>query len=205
MNFLDFRSRMFPLACFNVNQVYAWQPDFNRNNLVRRTSQGLIIRLRQGYYTFPEYLTRADYPYYFANRIYRPSYVSLHTALASYGMIPEAVTHITSVTSLKTASFSNPAGVFTYQSVREDIMFGYISWEMADGHSIFFATPEKALTDLLYLYPFYNSPREMTELRLDDYFLNEELNRDLLLEYSSRIKVKALDKRVKMLLTSYNL
>jgi len=196
---------MFPLACFNVNQVYAWQPDFNRNNLVRWTSQGLIIRLRQGYYTFPEYLSRADYPYYFANRIYRPSYVSLHTALASYGMIPEAVTQITSVTSLKTASFSNPAGVFTYQSVREDIMFGYISWETADGHSILFATPEKALTDLLYLYPFYDSVREMAELRLDDYFLHEEMNKDLLIEYSSRIKVKALDKRVKMLLTSFNL
>jgi hypothetical protein len=45
----------------------------------------------------------------------------------------------------------------------------------------------------------------MTELRLDDYFINEELNRDLLLEYSSRIKVKALDKRVKLLLTSYDL
>ncbi len=58
---------------------------------------------------------------------------------------------------------------------------------------------------LLYLYPFYNSAREMTELRLDDYFINEELNRDLLLEYSSRIKVKALDKRVKLLLTSYDL
>jgi len=196
---------MFPLACFNVNQVYAWQPDFNRNNLVRWTSQGLIVRLRQGYYTFPEYLSRADYPYYFANRIYRPSYVSLHTALASYGMIPEAVTQITSVTSLKTASFSNPAGVFTYQSVREDIMFGYISWETADGHSILFATPEKALTDLLYLYPFYDSVREMAELRLDDYFPHEEMNKDLLIEYSSRIKVKALDKRVKMLLTSYNL
>jgi predicted transcriptional regulator of viral defense system len=194
---------MFPLACFNVNQVYAWQPDFNRNNLVRWTSQGLIIRLRQGYYTFPEYLSRADYPYYFANRIYRPSYVSLHTALASYGMIPEAVTQITSVTSLKTASFSNAAGVFTYRSVREDIMFGYLTRKMEDDRSILFATPEKALTDLLYLYPFYDSVREMTELRLDEYFLHEELNRNLLLEYSSRIKNKALDKRIKLLLTSY--
>ena len=194
---------MFPLACFNVNQVYAWQPDFNRNNLVRWTSQGLIVRLRQGYYTFPEYLSQADYPYYFANRIYRPSYVSLHTALASYGMIPEAVTQITSVTSLKTASFSNPAGVFTYQSVREDMMFGYLTRTMADGRAILFANPEKGLIDLLYLYPFYDSAREITELRLDEYFLQEELNRNLLLEYSSRIKNKALDRRVKLLLTIY--
>jgi len=194
---------MFPLACFNVNQVYAWQPDFSRNNLVRWTSQGLLIRLRQGYYTFPEYLNMPDYPYYFANRIYRPSYVSLHTALAFYGMIPEAVTQITCVTSLKTASFTNASGVFTYSSVREDLMFGYISRPITNGHTALFATPEKALTDLLYLYPFYNTAKEMEELRLDEYFLQEELNRDLLLQYSSRIKSNALDHRIKLLLRSY--
>ena len=196
---------MFPLACFNVNQVYAWQPGFSRNNLVRWTHQGLIIRLRQGYYTFPEYLSMPDYPYYFANRIYLPSYVSLHTALASYGIIPEAVTQITSVTSLKTASFVNPSGTFVYKSVREDLMFGYIARPMDDGRTTLFATPEKAITDLLYLYPFYNNAREIEELRMDEYFLHEELNSDLLLEYSSRIKSQALDSRVKLLLNSYAL
>jgi len=196
---------MFPLACFNVNQVYAWQPDFSRNNLVRWTGQGLLVRLRQGYYTFPEYLRKADYSFYFANRIYRPSYVSLHSALAFYGMIPEAVTQITSVTSLKTASFTNSAGIFTYRSVREDMIFGYLSRPITDGHTVLLATPEKALTDLLYLYPFYNSVSEMEELRLDDYFLHEELNRELLREYSSRIKNIALDRRIQLLLTSYSL
>lgn len=196
---------MFPLACFNVNQVYVWHPDFSRNNLVRWTSQGLLIRLRQGYYTFPEYLSKADYSFYFANRIYRPSYVSLHSALAFYGIIPEAVTQITSITSLKTATFINPAGKFTYRSVREDLMFGYFTRPISNGHNVLFATPEKALTDLLYLYPFYNSVSEMEELRLDDYFLHEELDRDLLLEYSSHIKNKALDRRIKLLMTSYAL
>ena len=196
---------MFPLACFNVNQVYAWQPDFSRNNLVRWTSQGLLIRLRQGYYTFPEYLSKSDYSFYFANRIYRPSYVSLHSALAFYGMIPEAVTQITSITSLKTASFTNPAGTFTYRSVSEDLMFGYLIRPISDSHNVLLATPEKALTDLLYLHPFYNSVSEMEELRLDDFFLHEELNRDLLLEYSSRINNKALDRRIKLLITSYAL
>lgn len=196
---------MSPLACFNVNQVYAWQPDFSRNNLVRWTSQGLLIRLRQGYYTFPEYLSKPDYSFYFANRIYRPSYVSLHTALAFYGMIPEAVTQITSVTSLKTASFTNPLGIFTYSSVKEDLMFGFLSRPISDGHTVLLATPEKALTDLLYLYSFYNSVNEMDELRLDDYFLHEELDRDLLFEYSARINNKALDRRVKLLVKSYGL
>ncbi len=203
MNFIEFRTQLFPLTCFNVNQVYAWQPDFNRNNLVRWTSQGLIIRLRQGYYTFPEYLSLPDYPYYFANRIYRPSYVSLHTALASYGIIPEGVTQITSVTSLKTASFTNLSGTYVYRSVREDLMFGYNPRPMADGRSLLFASPEKAIIDLLYLYPFYDTAREMAELRLDEYFMHEELNVDLLTEYSSRINSRALNNRIKLLLKSY--
>lgn len=125
MNFLEFRNKMFPLACFNIDQVFAWEPNFDRNNLSRWTSKGLIIRLRQGYFTFPEYKDKLDYAFYFANRIYRPSYISLHTALAFYGIIPETVVQITSVTSLKTASFNNEIGEYIYKSVSENLMFGY--------------------------------------------------------------------------------
>ena len=76
---------------------------------------------------------------------------------------------------------------------------------MTDGRTLLFATPEKAILDLLYLYPFYKSARDMTELRFDDYFMSEELNRDLLLEYSSRVAKKALDRRVMLLLKTYSI
>jgi predicted transcriptional regulator of viral defense system len=205
MNFIEFRRKMFDLACFNINQVYAWQPDFNRNNLVHWTNRGLIIRLKQGYYTFPEYKGKADYPFYFANRIYRPSYISLHTALSFYGMIPEAVVQITSVTSLKTASFSNAFGEFSYQSEKEELMFGYDLKSMEDGRTLMFARPEKALLDLLYLYPFYDSTQELEELRLDESYLNEDLSRDILQEYTSRFENKALEQRVQRLIITYGL
>jgi predicted transcriptional regulator of viral defense system len=205
MNFIEFRRKMFDLACFNVNQVYAWEPDFNRNNLVRWINNGLIIRLRQGYYTFPEYIGRPDYPLYFANRIYRPSYISLHTALAFYGMIPEAVMQITSVTSLKTAVFSNTFGEYSYKSVKAELIFGFDLKTMTDGRTLSFASPEKALLDLLYLYPFYNSEHDMEDLRLDDSFLNEDLNRDLLKEYTSRFENKALEQRISRLIKIYGL
>ena len=52
MNYLEFKERMFDLGCFNIYQVYAWKPGFDRNNFVRWTRKGLLIRLRQGYYTF---------------------------------------------------------------------------------------------------------------------------------------------------------
>ena len=196
---------MFDLACFNVNQIYAWQPDFNRNNLMRWTNHGLIIRLRQGYYTFPEYKGRNDYPLYFANRIYRPSYISLHTALSFYGMIPEAVVQITSVTSLKTANFSSLFGEYSYHTVKERLMFGYELKPMEDGRTLMFASPEKALLDLLYLYPFYNTAQEIEELRLDESYLNEDLNNDLLKEYTFRFENKALESRIARLLKTYSL
>ena len=125
---------MYPLACFNVNQVYAWDPGFNRNNLPRWVAKGLLIRLRQGLYTFPEYKGKADFPYYFANRMYNPSYISIHTALAFYGIIPETVVQITSITSLKTAFFSNPFGDYSYKTVQDDLMFGYDLRPVNDEH-----------------------------------------------------------------------
>lgn len=205
MTFLEFHNKLFDLACFSIHQVYAWQPDFDRNNLVRWVKKGLLVRLRQGYFAFPEYLRRPDYATYIANRIYRPSYISLHTALSFYGMIPEAVVQITSITSLKTASFSNAFGEYSYRNVKESFMFGYESRAMAEGKSLLLATPEKALLDLLYLYPFYDNAGELEQLRLDEDYMQEELNRERLEEYLQRFGSKALARRVALLMKIYDL
>lgn len=205
MNFLEFRNKMFDLACFNIDQVYAWQPDFDRNNLSRWTKKGLLVRLRQGYFTFPEYKDKRDHAYYFANRIYRPSYVSLHTALAFYGMIPETVVQITSVTSLKTASFKNEFGEYIYKSVSGNLIFGYDLKPMEGGKTLQFAKPEKALLDLLYLYPEYNSKQDFIDLRLDEDFLHYEFNKPLLLEYKTKFKSKTVERRINLFLSTYQL
>ena len=205
MNYLEFRSRMYDLGCFNTHQVYAWKPEFDRNNFVRWTKKGLLIRLRQGYYTFPEYKSQPDYTLYFANRIYRPSYISLHTALAFYGLIPEAVVQVTSVTSLKTASFENEFAAYDYRTVQQELIFGYVQKPMADSKTLLLAQPEKALLDLLYLNPFYTSEQDMEELRLDEDFLEEEFDFNRLEEYKARFKNKALEKRVRIFLNTYGL
>ena len=205
MNFIKFRSRFVSLACFNTDQIYASFPGFDRNNLGRWVTKGYLIRLRQGYYTFPEYREMKDFAWYFANRIYKPSYISLHTALSYYGIIPESISQITSVTTLKTASFSNDFGEYSYKNIREDLMFGYDLREMKGGRRIMFSTPEKALIDLLYLYPFYNSDRELSELRLDESYMEEELIIGRLLEYADRINSKALFRRVRMLRAVHNI
>ena len=205
MNYLEFKKRMFNLVCFNTHQVYAWNPDFDRNNFVRWVKNGLLLRLRQGYYTFPEYKNKPDFTLFFANRIYRPSYISLHTALAFYGIIPEAVVQITSVTSLKTTSFQNDFGEYQYKSIKEELMFGYENKTIANDLSLQIAWPEKALLDLLYLYPFYNTKQEMENLRLDEDFLLDEFDLERLEDYLVRFKSKALQKRMKLLKNTYGL
>ena len=196
---------MFDLGCFNIHQVYAWKPGFDRNNFFRWVKNGLLIRLRQGYYTFPEYKSKPDFVMYLANRIYRPSYVSLHTAMAFYGMIPEAVVQFTSVTSLKTASFNNDFGEYVYKSIHQKLMFGYDLKPFADRWALQLASPEKALIDLLYLYPFYNTGQALEDLRLDEAFLQDDLDRKLLEKYTLKIKNNALENRVQLLINTYGL
>ena len=204
MNYIEFRENFYPLACFNLDQIYSAYPQFDRTNLTRWIKQGYIARLRQGYYTFPDYKSKRDFSLYFANRIYKPSYISLHTALSFYGMIPEAVSQITSVTSLKTATFKNNFGDYSYKNIREDLMFGYELKEMDENRRLMFATPEKALLDLLYLYPFYNTEKEMEELRIDEYYMREDLRTEMLMSYNGRFKSKALDKRTRLLQKVYD-
>lgn len=205
MNYIEFRNKMFDLACFNTNQVYAWQPGFDRNNLSRWTKKGLLIRLRQGYFSFPEYIGKPDYAFYFANRIYGPSYISLHTALSFYGIIPEAVVQITSVGPLKTTCFANAFAEYSYQTIKPELMFGYNLKPLSDGRMMQMASTEKALLDLLYLYPTYNSLQELENLRLDESFLHEDLHKKQMQDYTLRFKNTALEQRVKKLFVTYGL
>ena len=193
------------MGCFNINQVLLWEKDFDRNNLTRWCRKGLLVKLRNEYYAFPEFRLAPDASRYVANRIYSPSYISLHSALAFYGMIPEEVVQITSVTTLKTAKFDNAFGTFHYQNVKTPLYFGYEIKTMQNGRGLLFATPEKALLDLLYLNPFYKTEQDLEELRLDEDFMQSEFDRERLDAYLSRIGSKALNQRVSLLSKVYGI
>lgn len=205
MNYLEFRNHFFDLACLNTHQVYAWQACFDRNNLTRWQKKGLLIKLRQGYYTFPEYKGKQNFAYYFANKMYQPSYISLHTALSYFGIIPESVVQIISVSTLKTATFNNAFGAYSYKTIKKDLFFGYDLVSIDNRRTYNMAKPEKAILDLLYLYDFYNSEQEIAELRLDEDFLADDLKISLFEEYASMFKNKSLESRVKILMKIHGL
>lgn len=205
MDYLTFRERMYPMGCFHINQVLLWEKDFDRNNLTRWCRKGRLVKLRNQYYAFSECASMPDFARYVANRIYAPSYISLHSALSFYGMIPEEVVQVTSVTTLKTARFQNDLGTFHYQNVKTPLYFGYEIKTTQNGRGILFATPEKALLDLLYLNPYYKTEQDMEELRLDEDFMQNEFNRERFSEYLARMGSKALEQRVQRLLNVYEL
>ena len=200
MNFWQLRNQFYDLICFNINQVYAWQPGFDKNNLTRWVKQNLLVKLRNSWYSFPDYIKMSNIQYFVSNKIYTPSYVSLHSALAFYGIIPEAIVQTTAVSSLKKANFENNFGSFSYQQILPELMFGNEQKKFLNKHSLFFATPEKAILDLLYLYPQYNSEQEIIELRFDEEFMQEDLNVERLNEFTEKFQSKALRNRVDLLL-----
>jgi hypothetical protein len=205
ISYISFREEFIRYGCFSSNQVRLRHNDFDANNYTRWCRKGLLVRLRQGWYAFAECLQMPDFARYIAGRIYKPSYISLHTALSFYGMIPEAVVSINSVSTLKTMSFSNSFGEYTYQHIKPSLLFGFEHKNMGDGRAIPFATPEKALLDLLYLYPMYRTTEDMLELRLDEDYLQEELDLDRLERYLGLFGCKALESRVDTLKEAYGL
>ena len=183
--------------------MFAWYPGFDKNNLNRWVIKGYIIKLRNGLYSFEGYREIPNFNLFIANQIYRPSYISLHTALSFYGLIPEAVVQTISISTLKTSRFENKVSCFIYKNVKESIFFGYDQLPFSDGRSILMATPEKALLDLLYLYPFYKTEIDFLDLRFDVDTLPELINKEQLYGFLSKYKNKSLEKRVKTLLKAY--
>lgn len=203
MNYFQLREAFLEQIVFTTHQVYAWQPRFDKNNLSRWVRKGYLVKLRNGYYLFSDYQNLPNVALFLANRLYRPSYISLHAALAFYNLIPEAVGEVTSITTQKTKRFGNAVGHFAYQSVKPASYFGYKQLPFTGGHSIWLATPEKALIDLLYLYPFYKTRRELLTLRLDSDLISELIDPDIVSAHLERIKSPALEKRVGLMLQLY--
>jgi len=83
------------------------------------TKQDKIVRLRRGKYLLgPQYRKFTPSSYYISNYLYRPSYVSLETALQYYDLIPEAVGLVQAVTPKHGREWSNDYDRFVCRSMK---------------------------------------------------------------------------------------
>jgi predicted transcriptional regulator of viral defense system len=137
--------------------------------LSRWVESGKLIQIRRGLYALSErYRKTEPHPFYIANQIRRASYVSLQSALEHYGLIPEYVPTVTSVTTGRPQTFKTPLGNYIYRHIKKELFFDYTLEQLTAGQSVFIASPEKALLDLLYLTPKSGDTAYLEELRLQN-------------------------------------
>jgi hypothetical protein len=123
----------------------------------RIENTGEIIRLKKGLYVVNPKVSRLELsPFLIANHIYGPSYVSMHTALRHYGLIPETVYAIQSMTTGIAKSYTNELGSFIYTRVSTPYYKIGVNIEENSGSSFMIASPEKALCDLMVYTPNLN-------------------------------------------------
>ena len=140
-----------------------------RRQLSRWTKAGRLYQLRRGLYALATPFQKIKpHPFLVANRMVRGSYVSRQSALAHYGLIPEHVPVVTSVTTARPAYWDTPLGSYDFRHVKADLFRGYRLVELSPGQRAFVATAEKALLDLVYLQPGGDSPDYLHELRLQN-------------------------------------
>ena len=140
-----------------------------RVQVSRWVQAGKLLRLRRGLYALaPPYRKVMPHPFAVANRLLAGSYVSLQSALAYYGLVPEYVALSTSVSARRTAQWDTPLGGYWYRYVKPDLYWGYAWLALGAGQHAFVATPEKALLDLIHLEPAADEPAYLEELRLQN-------------------------------------
>jgi hypothetical protein len=148
-----------------------------RAKLTRLLKSGALIRVRKGLYLLGPRFKRTPYCLeLLANMIYGPSYVSLERALQIYGLIPEYVEAITSVTAKLGKEFRTPIGHFLYAHCHpKSYSVGVTTRSFSEYENPLIATPEKALTDLLTIRRGkVTSMHQIEQILLEDLRIEEE-------------------------------
>lgn len=162
-----------------------------RDKISRLLKDGTLIRVKKGLYVFDREWSRSPYSCEtLANLIYGPSYISLDYALFYYGVIPERVQVITSVTIKRSKSFETPVGNFTYQHLSQDkYQLGVQQLILDPLHPILIASLEKALVDKLTLGINNLKLKSTVELKK---LLVDDLRMDFISSVQNRINLEKL-------------
>jgi len=198
MKYFDIKQKLGGLKVFSIEDLYVVDPSFRLETLYEWEKKTWVIKLRSKKYIFADYNPTNYDLYLIANRLYDPSYVSLELALNHYGVIPEAVMRVTSVTTNKTLSVETKIGIFDYKSLDPRLFFGY-QIITNDGTTYKIASLEKAIVDYFYLNSQVAEVDDIRGLRFNEELLKEKLNRLELEKIMSVFDSETLDTRISRL------
>lgn len=145
-----------PVTAASLESIF---PDIKGGNqkirLLERDRQ--VIRLKRGLYVCsPEVTGTSLSTELIANHLYTPSYISMSSALRYYGLIPEQVYVMQSMTLKHSRDFDTPVGRFEYTRISKASFAIGLSSIRKTEYAFVIATPEKALCDLVANSPGVN-------------------------------------------------
>lgn len=125
--------------------------DYRRPNdkILSLKADGLIEPVKKGLYIAGRSLgSERPESALLANHILGPSYLSMESALAHYGLIPEKVFSVTSMTTKASRKFQTNIGLYTYTNLPLPYYaFGLATVSLSKDQQAIIAIPEKALCD----------------------------------------------------------
>jgi predicted transcriptional regulator of viral defense system len=157
-----------------------------RNKIANLEIKGNLIRLKRGLYVVsPEESGKLLSTELIANHIYGPSYISMESALRYFGLIPESVHLVRSMTTKRSRVFENSISRFEYIACSKEYYPIGVNQKITDDYSFLIASPEKALCDLIAYTPAVR-PRFINALRL---YLEEDIRLDMEAFYRMNAKI----------------
>lgn len=152
--------------------------------LNRLVKSGVLIRLKRGVYQ-PEFQSLELEKT--ANELYYPSYLSFESALSRYGILSQIPYSLTFATTKTTKKQSLAGREVEYRQLKDELFFGYT---LVGG--IYFAEPEKAILDQLYLMSKGKIVSDISEWSLVG------LDKEKLFKYSKKFP-QSVQKKIKKL------
>jgi hypothetical protein len=159
---------------------------YPRNKIANLEIEGKLIRLKRSLYVVsPDVSGKLLSTELIANHIYGPSYISMESALRYYGLIPERVSMVRSMTTKRSRTFENSISRFDYINCSEEYYPIGINQKIGDDYSFLIASPEKALCDLIAYTPKVR-PRFINAMLL---YLEEDIRLDMETFYKLEVNI----------------
>ena len=165
--------------------------DYKRPNdkISELVKNGDLVALKNGLYVFGDKIDLPSLePFLIANHLWGPSYISLESAMSYWGLIPERVYEISSITMKLSKKYATPKGRFSYRSMPLPYYsFGIYSTTLSPNQVALVASPEKALCDKIIATAgiFLRSPSQTMNFLLDDLRID--------LEWIQKLKANEID------------
>lgn len=200
MRFLEFKEKLSDQLVFTSNDIKKIDDNFSYRRLSEWQKKDYITKIIKGYYIFSDTELNEEVLFSIANKIYKPSYISLESALDYYNFIPEGVFKIISISTKKTNEFDTKIGDFKYRNIKPAYFSNYIVIGKKE-KKIKIASPEKAIVDYFYFAYDIKTKDDIRSLRFNKNILQEEVDPQEIKKIAKKIGNKSLSRRINKFLS----